>query len=220
MAAGGYFAHEIELLRQRIAALEQQGSKPSPQRPSVIAEAAEALAVALEELRAASEELQQHNEDLATANRRDPELFSLAPDAYLVTGVHGTIQEANGAASHLLKIRADYLVGKPLKVFMAGEEVGAFLAQLPKLRQGQRVREWEVRLQPRAGASFAAEFSIAPARGADGRVIGMRWLLRDIGARKQAETAIQPARDARLAARRRANRTAARHSFAGQRRRV
>jgi PAS domain S-box-containing protein len=194
MAAEEYFAHETEILRQRIAALEQQGPEP-PQQPSVIAGAAEALAVALEELRAANEELQQQNEDLAAANRRYQELFSLAPDAYLVTDVHGTIQEANGAASHLLKIRADYLVGKPLKVFMAGEEVGAFLAQLPKLRQGQRVQEWEVRLQPREGASFPAEFSIAPARGADGRVIGMRWLLRDISARKQAETALQQARD-------------------------
>jgi PAS domain-containing protein len=105
MAAGGYFAHEMAILRQRIAALEQRGPEPSPQQPSVIAEAAEALAVALEELRAANEELQQQNEDLAAANRRYQELFSLAPDAYLVTDVHGTIQEVNGAASHLLKIR-------------------------------------------------------------------------------------------------------------------
>jgi hypothetical protein len=59
MAAGGYFAQEMEILRQRIAAPEQQGPEPSVQQPSVIAEAAEALTVALEELRTANDELQQ-----------------------------------------------------------------------------------------------------------------------------------------------------------------
>src|SRR5256885_15870105 len=56
---------------------------------------------ALEELRVADEELRVQNEELAASKHaidaerlRYRELFDFAPDAYLVTDVHGTIREA------------------------------------------------------------------------------------------------------------------------------
>jgi PAS domain S-box-containing protein len=188
----GDFAQDIDALRQRIATFEHHRRQSAVQLPLVV-EAVEALSAALEELQVAHEELQtaneaaqRQNEKLIIAQQRYQELFDFAPEAYLVTDIHGVIQEANNTAATLLKIHRDFLIGKPLRVFIVEEDSRAFLTQLSQLRRGGRVQEWEVGVQPREGPAFPAVFSIAPAHDAQGQVIGMRWLVRDISERKQA----------------------------------
>jgi PAS domain S-box-containing protein len=195
------FTREIDVLRRRVATFarhERQSVAPQP----IVEEAAEALSAALEELQAAHEELQRANEvlqqrnaELTIAHQRYQELFNFAPEAYLVTDTRGVIQEANDTAARLLKIRRDFLIGKPLKVFIAEEDSKTFLMQLSRLRQGAAVQEWEVRAQPREGPDFPALISIAPAHDTQQRVIGMRWLLRDISERKRAEEMLRRAHD-------------------------
>jgi PAS domain S-box-containing protein len=172
----------------------------SPQ--PVVEEAVEALSDALDELQAAHEELQRANEvlqqqnaELTIAHQRYQALFNFAPEAYLVTDIHGVIEEANDAAATLLQVRRDFLIGKPLKVFIAEESSQTFPMQLSQLRRGERVQEWEVRLQPRAGADFSASTSVTPEQDAQRRVTGMRWLLRDISERKREEEALRRAHD-------------------------
>jgi PAS domain S-box-containing protein len=196
------FTQEIDVLRQRIATFERHERQSAAPQP-LVGEAAEALSAALEELQAAHEELQRANEvlqqqnaQLTIANRRYEELFNFAPEAYVVTDVHGIIKEANDTAATFLKIRRDFLIGKPLKVFIREEVSRSFLTQLSQLRQGERVQEWEARVQPREGPGFPAVFSIAPAHDAQERLIGMRWLLRDISERKRAEETLRRAHDA------------------------
>ena len=67
----------------------------------------------------------------AQAHRlRYQELFDFAPDGYLVTDLHGTIQEANRAAAALLNIMPHRLPGVPLVVFIASEARQPFRAQM------------------------------------------------------------------------------------------
>jgi PAS domain S-box-containing protein len=195
------FTRDIDVLRQRVTTFarhERLSVAPQP----VVEEAAEALSAALEELQAAHEELQRANEvlqrqnaELTIAHQRYQELFNFAPEAYLVTDTRGVIQEANDTAATLLKVRKDFLIGKPLKVFIGEEASRAFLEQLSQLRQGKGVQEWEVRVQPRKGSDFPALISVAPERDTRQRAIGMRWLLRDISERKRAEEMLRRAHD-------------------------
>jgi PAS domain S-box-containing protein len=175
------YTQAIEALRQQVAALEQRRHGPD-EPPSALIEAVEGLSVALEELQAANEQLFHSHVDAAGERWRYHELFEFAPDGYLVTDLRGIIQEANRAAAALLHITPHRLPGKPLLVFVAQEDRQRFLTQLSALQDSPEVHDWEVRLQPRQQPLFPAALSIAPARNAQGQVVGLRWLVRDITA--------------------------------------
>jgi PAS domain S-box-containing protein len=175
------YTHAIEALRQQVAALEQH--RPGTDEPSAdLTEAVEELSVALEELQAANEQLFHSHADAASERWRYQELFEFAPDGYLVTDLHGVIQEGNRAAAALLHISPQRLPGKPLLVFVAKEDRQRFLTHLSTLQHNAEAHDWEIRLQPRQQPLFPAALSIAPARNAQGQVVGLRWLVRDITA--------------------------------------
>jgi PAS domain S-box-containing protein len=166
----------------------------------------EGLQKTLEELYIAEEELRQQNEELTATHlaveaerQRYRELFDLAPDGYLVTDAMGTIREANRVAAALLAVHQDHLVGKPLIVFVTKKQRRSFGTRLAQLPQRERVKDWEVCLQPRGGTPFYAAITVAAVRDPQGTLVGLRWLLRDITARKASSESIQQLR-ARLAA--------------------
>ncbi|MEW6495655.1 MAG: ATP-binding protein [Cyanobacteriota bacterium] len=205
------FASKLEEWFSRVAALLQHTDRIAtatnevPQLPDkqqqLLMETSEELHIALEELHVAQAELFQQNEELLQQNqelvaareaveaerRRYQELFELAPNGYLVTDVSGKIEEANRAAAELLNVEPRFLVGKPLSVFIEREVRQNFYSLLNQLSQVNRVQEWEVHLQPRNGTPFDAVLTVTPVRNKEGKLIALRWLLRDITDRKRME---------------------------------
>lgn len=185
---------QLNLVQQRTEELCLKADAfPSPQPPFML-ECLENLQVALEELHVAEEELRQQNEELILARQvveaerqRYQELFEFAPDGYLVTDSYGTIREANRAAAQLLNIDQKYLIGKPLASFVLEEERKAFRSILNQLHTINRVQEWEVHLRGRGDGVFDAALTVETVRHKQGGVSGLRWQLRDITTRKQAE---------------------------------
>jgi PAS domain-containing protein len=114
------YTPDIDRLHYRLAALtlRWQGVVPIP--PS-LAEAVEELATTVEELHAMNEDLTASQQTAIESQRRYQELFEGVPETYLVTDVHGLIQEANRPAAHLLHIDRAHLTGLPLAVFVAQE---------------------------------------------------------------------------------------------------
>jgi PAS domain S-box-containing protein len=184
------YAVEIDMLRQEVMALTYHHPGDALP-PSALDEALEAVAVAFEELHAVNEALIQTQQVAVHEQQRYRELFALAPDSYLVTDLHGLIQEANHAAATLLHIATDQLVGLPLAIFVAPEARQGFRAQIACLRNGSEVRMWEVPMQPWRQAAFSAVCSVAPARDVQGQVIGLRWLLRDNSEQQLAFKALE-----------------------------
>ncbi|HEY9651840.1 MAG TPA: ATP-binding protein, partial [Coleofasciculaceae cyanobacterium] len=78
-----------------------------------------------------------------------------------------------------------------------------FYSLLAQLRQVERAQEWEVRLQPHQSKPFDAALTVTPVNDPIGRLVGLRWLLRDITERKRME------KQRRLLAREQAAREAA-----------
>lgn len=189
------FERQIEAADQRLTALEARvgeaaGAGTAP--PAALAE----LSTALEELHVAAEELRQQNEELLATRealeverQRYRDLFEFAPDGYLVTDADGTIQEANQAAALLLGVRQDFLGGKPLVVFVAGEARRAFNVHLARLHDGhlERVAEWQTTVQPRSGPPFPITVTTGRIRDSKGHLVGLRWLLRDSTERVRTE---------------------------------
>ena len=188
---------KIQMVQQLVEALQRQATQVPAQREALLPVAVQELQHALEELQVAQEELLQQNEELALSRQaveaecqRYQELFDFAPDGYLVTDAEGTIQEANHAAAALLHVAPEFLVGKPLLVFMAEGEWKTFHTHLSRLLRVGWKETWEMRVQPRGHAPFDASLTLAAVRNVQGRVEGLRWLVRDITERKQAKEEI------------------------------
>ncbi len=125
------------------------------------------------------------------ADQKYYELFELAPDAYFVTDTRGVIREANAAASHLLGVAAQFLVGKPLLMFFDDGARKNYPHQLDRLCGTDRVDDWEIELTPRSGSPLAVSVSIGQILDGDRKLSGYRWIVRDITRRKAAELAVR-----------------------------
>jgi PAS domain S-box-containing protein len=159
----------------------------------------EELQNALEELQIAEEELRQQNEELAVSRevmelerQRYQDLFEFAPDGYLVTDAVGAIKEANQAAAAMLGVNRQYLVGKPIVVFIAQSNRHSVMTQL---YHGQQLQEWEIYIQPRGGEPFPASVRVKALHNSQGQLIDWRWSLRDISDRHAVEAALRRVHD-------------------------
>lgn len=187
--------------KQARAALHQRGAGGVAEAEKRLPKVFKELQDRLTELQDTEKELRRQNDELAAGRaaaeavcQHYQDLFDFAPDGYLVTDAGGTIQEANRAAAALLTLEQDHLVGMSLVTFVAEEDRNTFHAELARLAKVRRVRDWEVWLQPRGGAPFPAAITVAATRTPQGSVVGLRWLLRDITERKQAEELLRSAK--------------------------
>lgn len=184
----------IDAVQQRALLLHRRASE-LPIQPELLALALDDLSLVLEELRTAHEELIQQNQVLAnyrqqleTERQRYQNLFNLAPDGYLVSNAKGVIQAGNVAIAALLHLPQVTLVGKPMVLFLPVKHRRAFyamLAQLGRATQTLPTKTWETKLLPRQGA--AVDVAITVSISHENGEARLRWLVRDITEKKQAE---------------------------------
>ena len=91
----------------------------------------------------------------------------------------------------LFRSDRDHLTGKALSVYLVEGEERAFYALVDRLREGDEAPQapWETVLQPRDGPPFPASITVGAIRTPGAGLTGLRWLVRDITARKEAEAA-------------------------------
>jgi PAS domain S-box-containing protein len=185
---------KFNTLVDRVGQLRTRADGLSPREQQIMEEPLHELGNAVEELQVAEEELLQQNDQLRTAQElieqerhRYQDLFDFAPDGYIVTDTNGTIREANLAAARLLNVRRDALIGKPLPLYIGQDDYRRFRTRLVKLQDAGWQEHLEVQVRPRGSPAFPAEITANPVSDRDGKIAGVRWLLRDITERKQAE---------------------------------
>lgn len=174
----------IEALYQRVLRLRQQTAQLPTVQPELVEAAWWDLYQALDDLQAAESERQLQTQALFNvchrieANRQHYyDLFDQAPDGYLVTSSQGTIQEANRAIASMLNVSQQFLVGKPLAMFIVEAAHTAFDAALEQLQHVQKYPPWELGLRPYQEAPFNAAISVTAGSASDtGRTL--RWLVR------------------------------------------
>ena len=153
----------------------------------------------IDELQCQNAELGNVRQALETERRRYREVFDLAPDAYLLTNLEGVIREANRAASAMLGVRQDALVGKSLLVFAEAEAHAELEAKFAHWQSVEHVRtdrlptalRGQIRLRVYKGASFPADYTISPARNGHDEIVGLRWMLRDLSENERTEQALR-----------------------------
>ncbi len=191
------FGEKLNKVSDRAAKLQNQSSQSPSQQKEILPQAFAELETALEELRVAEEEMRVQNEQLAIASiqiqaehQRYHDLFEFAPDGYLVTDSAGLIREINCAAANLLNASQAFLIGKPLTNYIELKQRSSFRARLNQLQTTDKLNEWEVLICPRRAATIDVSLSVAIIRDLQNRPMSLRWLMRDITARKQTEATL------------------------------
>jgi PAS domain S-box-containing protein len=177
----------IQILRQRVQSLYQQGSTDA-QSHVVLSQAFEELAHALEELQAADQALHRQRDEwlnkqaeLELVCQRYKDLFEQAPAGYIVTSVDGAIRQANQAALALLETSDRAIVGRSLAFFVPEGQRRAFREKIVDLLQAATPQEWAISMCSWEGASLAVRLTASVLRGASGRPLALYWLLRPLG---------------------------------------
>lgn len=179
-------------LQEQLSSLQAQVAEPVPVSRKQLLEALGALQESLQELDVAEAELAQQNEELMAAREaleierhRYRELFDEAPFPYMVTSASGMVEEANLAAEELLVKPRDTLIGKPLAVLVAPDDRPRFRDFMWELRNepGRDRREAELEM----GGERCQVVLTVNRDDRPGKPLRLRWVLRDVTARKAAE---------------------------------
>ena len=106
-------------------------------------------------------------------------LFELAPVAYLATDRSGVVKEANRRAADLLGTVGRFLTGRPLTMFVAGDDRAGLRERLGRL-DDLEAHTWELQLRPRRGEPRSVAVTVQAAGGRPGDPSELRWVLREV----------------------------------------
>ena len=111
--------------RERIANLQRLGSADQELLVRAIQELTDSLEEALaiqEHVRADREQKTVEYDKTRDKRQHYFQFFDKAPHAYIITSLTGVIVEANEASGVLLNFEKSFLMGLPIRVFVANEE--------------------------------------------------------------------------------------------------
>lgn len=180
---------QIEAVFRRALLLRQRATE-SPIQPELMEQALRELYYVLDELQASEAELRRQNQELINTRhqieaerQRYQDLFNFAPEGYLVTDAKGKVQQGNLAIATMLNVSQQFLVGKPLLVFISEEAHQSFHLKLSRLPLQQKIQNWKIPLLPRHSQPFDAAISISTVCDPVSSRVSLRWLLRDVSDR-------------------------------------
>jgi PAS domain S-box-containing protein len=119
---------------------------------------------------------------------RYQELFEFAVDGRVVTDGQGVIVAANYAAATVLRCQKEFLIDKPLGLFMVQSHRRRFYESLARMHSGAESDEFEAQVGRGGEPRFVIVRAAAADRATD-RGASFHWLFRDITERRQAEAA-------------------------------
>jgi len=173
---------------ERATSLRERANAKEQLEQRWMAQALEELDVTHEELRVVEEELHTQSEELSAVygaleqdRGRYRDLFEGAPEPYLVTDTDGVILEANRLARRFLNIDGTFVIGKPISLYVWGEDRALMREVLNLLNSTSERSTFEMQLRPR-GASQPVDV-LAVVQGerehAGSSSLSLRWILRE-----------------------------------------
>ncbi len=136
------FSDEVEQLLKRL-----NGSAEGAQAE----ELAEELRVAAEHVREQLDAVERLTKSVQALHGRHEELFTLVPEPLIYTDRVGTMRDVNPAGEELLQRERRFLIGKPLVVLIARDDVATFRRLADSVRPGAPCEE-ELEIERSGGA--------------------------------------------------------------------
>jgi len=134
--------------------------------------------------------IQQRKTKLESAIQRYVDLYDFAPIPYVSFDRAGRIEEANLAATDILGVSRDLLIGRPFAVYVT--ELDSFLKHLFHCRTSQQQVETRLRLKSKNKESIPVELISTPitSTSKDGALLFQTAIV-NLSERKQAEEALR-----------------------------
>lgn len=117
-------------------------------------------------------------------------------DAIIVETLDGTVTGWNKAAERLFGYSAEETVGKKIDIIVPPQAQAKLCDILDHARRGDRVEHFETIRRHRNGNLIEVSLSVSPIRSAEGAIVGIARIARDISAQKLAETKFRVAVEA------------------------
>lgn len=184
---------------ERATSLRERANAKEQLEQRWMSQALEELDVTHEELRVVEEELHTQTEELSAVygaleqdRSRYRDLFEGAPEPYLVTDTAGVILEANALARRFLNIDSAFVIGKPISLYVWGEDRALMREVLGLLNSTSERSSFEMLLRPR-GASLPVDVlaMVHREREHDGSSSSLRWILHE---RRAAQNRVRDSR--------------------------
>jgi signal transduction histidine kinase len=167
-----------------------------------------------EELMVAGEALREQNDALARSvmllereRSKYVDLFTHAPEAYVLTDLTGVVQEANAAGGALFSADPRFLRGRLLVSFVARGDTRAFRDLVRSVAEAPSpagAHPFSMRMRPRGQPVFPCSGRVALLVSPTGKRIALRWILRhaDPGPSREAHASLEFFREMALDLRR------------------
>ncbi|VVB68771.1 Methanogenesis regulatory histidine kinase FilI [uncultured archaeon] len=160
-----------------------------------LAAAMKELSNALEEIDIAQKEPLPQDKNLQSSHlaveaerQRYLKLFNLMPCGCIITDLKGTIKEANNAASNLLRSK---IIGVSLATLLEEGNLDDLKTNLDRLKRGEVIRDWEVRMKPPEGMVIPVSISANGIPDSQDKPSSLSWLIHDMTEYRRAEEALR-----------------------------
>ncbi len=118
-------------------------------------------------------------------------IVSSSADAIISKTLTGIITSWNPAAERLFGYAAVEIIGQPITVIIPQDRMAEEKEILAKITLGEQIKDFETVRLRKDGTAVEVSVTISPLKDELGHVIGASKILRDISARKQAESAVR-----------------------------
>ena len=127
------------------------------------------------------------------AQYRFAAIVESSDDAIISKDLKGIITSWNAGAERIFGFTAEEAIGKPVTIIIPAELHEEEKEILRRLRQGERIEHFETIRRTKHGTRRHISLTISPVQDAQGRVIGVSKIARDITQRKETEKLLREA---------------------------
>jgi PAS domain S-box-containing protein len=120
-------------------------------------------------------------------------LVESSDDAIISKDLNGVVTSWNRGAQRVFGYAAHEMIGKSILTVIPVDRVNEEAEVLVRIRQGESVRHFETIRQHKDGTLIPISLTVSPIRAADGTIVGVSKIARDITERRRAEVALTAA---------------------------
>ena len=122
-------------------------------------------------------------------------LVQSSEDAIISKSLAGIVTSWNPGAEALFGFAADEMIGQPLQRIFPPDRLDEEAAILKRIQQGEQIDHFETARLRKDGSRVDVSVTMSPIFGADGEIVGISTIARDITAQKQAEAELADHRE-------------------------
>ena len=132
-----------------------------------------------------------HRQQADSAHARLAMIVESTDDAVISKSMDGAVLTWNVGAEHMFSYTAAEIIGRTDALLIPSDRWQAEEQILQRLRRGEAVASYDTVRLTKDGRAIDVAVTVSALKDAAGRVVGLAKILRDIGARKRAELALQ-----------------------------